>query len=76
MGTDAHKYLNVAYDAGIALVRNPSALERELSVAASYLPEGKIGRAPCSTPPRSRAAPAGSQPGRRSGPSAVPVSSS
>jgi glutamate/tyrosine decarboxylase-like PLP-dependent enzyme len=44
--TDAHKYLNVPYDAGIALVRNPSVLERELSVAASYLPEGKIGHDP------------------------------
>ncbi len=44
--TDAHKYLNVPYDAGIALVRNPSALERAMSVSASYLPAGEIGRDP------------------------------
>jgi glutamate/tyrosine decarboxylase-like PLP-dependent enzyme len=42
--TDAHKYLNVPYDAGIVLVRNPSHLERVMSVSAAYLPEGEIGR--------------------------------
>ncbi|MGH8875139.1 MAG: pyridoxal phosphate-dependent decarboxylase family protein [Acidimicrobiia bacterium] len=44
--TDAHKYLNVPYDAGIVLVRNPSALERVMSVSAAYLPEGQIGQDP------------------------------
>jgi glutamate/tyrosine decarboxylase-like PLP-dependent enzyme len=44
--TDAHKYLNVPYDAGLALVRNPSALERVMSVGASYLVEGEIGLDP------------------------------
>lgn len=44
--TDAHKYLNVPYDSGVVLVRNPSALERVMSVSASYLPEGEIGRDP------------------------------
>jgi glutamate/tyrosine decarboxylase-like PLP-dependent enzyme len=44
--TDAHKYLNVPYDAGIALVRDPSTLERVMSVAASYLPPGEIGQDP------------------------------
>ena len=44
--TDAHKYLNVPYDAGLALVRNSSDLERVMSVAASYLVEGEIGLDP------------------------------
>jgi glutamate/tyrosine decarboxylase-like PLP-dependent enzyme len=44
--TDAHKYLNVPYDAGIALVRDPSSLEKAMSVAASYLPPGEIGHDP------------------------------
>lgn len=44
--TDAHKYLNVPYDCGVVLVRNPSALERVMSVSAAYLPEGEIGRDP------------------------------
>jgi glutamate/tyrosine decarboxylase-like PLP-dependent enzyme len=44
--TDAHKYLNVPYDAGLALVRDPSALERVMSIEASYLPEGQIGLDP------------------------------
>jgi len=44
--TDAHKYLNVPYDAGLYLVRDPSALERTMSVSAAYLPEGEIGRDP------------------------------
>lgn len=44
--TDAHKYLSVPYDAGIVLVRNPSTLERVMSVSAAYLPEGEIGLDP------------------------------
>jgi glutamate/tyrosine decarboxylase-like PLP-dependent enzyme len=44
--TDAHKYLNVPYDAGIVLVRDASALERAMSVSAAYLPPGEIGRDP------------------------------
>jgi glutamate/tyrosine decarboxylase-like PLP-dependent enzyme len=44
--TDAHKYLNVPYDAGLALVREPSTLEKVMSVSASYLPEGQIGLDP------------------------------
>ena len=44
--TDAHKYLNVPYDAGLALVRNPSDLERLMSVEAAYLVEGHIGQDP------------------------------
>ena len=44
--TDAHKYLNTPYDAGLYLVREPSDLERTMSVSAAYLPAGEIGRDP------------------------------
>jgi len=37
--TDAHKWLNVPYDSGIALVRDPAALSRAMSFSVSYLPE-------------------------------------
>lgn len=36
--TDAHKWLNVPYDSGIALVRDPEALVHTMGTAASYLP--------------------------------------
>lgn len=35
--TDAHKWLNVPYDSGVALVRNSEALARAMSVSGSYL---------------------------------------
>jgi len=35
---DGHKWLNVPYDSGIVLVRDPHALRRAMSVSASYLP--------------------------------------
>jgi glutamate/tyrosine decarboxylase-like PLP-dependent enzyme len=35
--TDAHKWLNVPYDAGIALVRDPAALRRAMSISGAYL---------------------------------------
>ncbi len=44
--TDAHKYLNVPYDSGLALVRNPSTLERLMSVEAAYLLEGEMAQDP------------------------------
>lgn len=44
--TDCHKYLNVPYDAGVALVRDPAALEAVMSIAAEYLPPGEIGQDP------------------------------
>jgi glutamate/tyrosine decarboxylase-like PLP-dependent enzyme len=44
--TDCHKYLNVPYDAGLVLVKDPSALERVMSVSASYLLPGEIGQDP------------------------------
>ncbi|MDN4490126.1 pyridoxal-dependent decarboxylase [Demequina sp. SYSU T00068] len=38
-GTDAHKWLNVPYDSGIAIVRERADLERAMSMRAAYLPE-------------------------------------
>ena len=38
--TDAHKWLNVSYDSGIALVRDADALRAAMSFAADYLPTG------------------------------------
>jgi glutamate/tyrosine decarboxylase-like PLP-dependent enzyme len=35
--TDAHKWLNVPYDCGIVLVRDPALLEAAMSTSASYL---------------------------------------
>ena len=36
---DAHKWLNVPFDCGFALVRDPEALEQTFRVTAAYLPE-------------------------------------
>ncbi len=38
--TDAHKWLNVPYDSGIAFVRDPDALRAAMSLSGAYLPEG------------------------------------
>jgi aromatic-L-amino-acid decarboxylase len=55
--TDCHKYLNVPYDAGLVLVRDPSWLEKVMSVNASYLLPGEIGLDPgLYTPEMSRRA--------------------
>lgn len=35
--TDAHKWLNVPYDSGIAIVRDPDALKAAMSISGSYL---------------------------------------
>jgi glutamate/tyrosine decarboxylase-like PLP-dependent enzyme len=37
--TDAHKWLNVPQDSGIAFVREPEILQRAMSIAAAYYPE-------------------------------------
>src|SRR5208283_1741056 len=34
---DAHKWLNVPYDSGIAIVRDPEALGRAMSISGAYL---------------------------------------
>ncbi len=36
--TDAHKWLNVPYDSGLAFVRDPRALHRAMALAAAYIP--------------------------------------
>lgn len=36
--TDAHKWLNVPYDSGVAIVRDADALGRAMSISGSYLP--------------------------------------
>jgi glutamate/tyrosine decarboxylase-like PLP-dependent enzyme len=37
--TDAHKWLNVPHDSGIAIVRDTEALRRAMSINAAYYPE-------------------------------------
>jgi glutamate/tyrosine decarboxylase-like PLP-dependent enzyme len=38
--TDAHKWLNVPYDSGLAFVRDPEMLRAAMSLTAAYLPQG------------------------------------
>jgi glutamate/tyrosine decarboxylase-like PLP-dependent enzyme len=38
--TDAHKWLNVSYDSGIAVVRDAASLRAAMSLSAAYLPTG------------------------------------
>jgi len=55
--TDAHKWLNVPYDSGIAFVRNPLDLRRAMSITAEYLPTETRHRNPSDfTPELSRRA--------------------
>ena len=42
---DGHKWLQVPYDCGLAIVRDAGALSRAMSISASYLPSGE-NRAP------------------------------
>ena len=39
--TDAHKWLNVPYDSGLALVRDPEHLRGAFALTAAYLPQGE-----------------------------------
>ena len=55
--TDAHKWLNVPYDSGLAFVREPDALRAAMSVTAAYLPTHPDQRSPSDfTPELSRRA--------------------
>ncbi|MFN7952485.1 MAG: aminotransferase class V-fold PLP-dependent enzyme [bacterium] len=55
--TDAHKWLNVPYDSGVAFVRDPHALRAALAVSAAYLPTETPNRNPSDyTPEFSRRA--------------------
>jgi len=38
--TDAHKWLNVPYDSGLAFVRDPEMLRAAMSLTAAHLPQG------------------------------------
>jgi len=52
--TDAHKWLNVPYDCGLAFVRYPEALRAAMSVSAAYLPAGDVREPMHYTPEASR----------------------
>jgi glutamate/tyrosine decarboxylase-like PLP-dependent enzyme len=55
--TDAHKWLNVPYDCGLAFVRNPEALRAAMAITADYLPPAGTQRNPSDdTPELSRRA--------------------
>ena len=55
--TDAHKWLNVPYDSGLAFVRDPHALKAAMAITAEYLPQSGGERNPSDfTPEMSRRA--------------------
>jgi glutamate/tyrosine decarboxylase-like PLP-dependent enzyme len=55
--TDAHKWLNVPYDSGLAFVRKPGVLPSAMAITAEYLPSGDSRRNPSDfTPELSRRA--------------------
>lgn len=55
--TDAHKWLNVPYDSGLAFVRDPDALKAAMAITAEYLPTDSKQRNPADfTPELSRRA--------------------
>ena len=55
--TDAHKWLNVPYDSGLAFVRDPHALKAAMAITAEYLPQAGAERNPSDfTPELSRRA--------------------
>lgn len=39
--TDAHKWLNVPYDCGLAIIKDPHPLRKAVSISAAYLPESE-----------------------------------
>jgi glutamate/tyrosine decarboxylase-like PLP-dependent enzyme len=55
--TDAHKWLNVPYDSGMAFVRDAEALQAAMAITADYLPTQSTNRNPSDyTPELSRRA--------------------
>ena len=54
--TDAHKWPNIGYDCGIALVRQPETLRAAMAMSASYLVQGAANDPSHSTPESSRRA--------------------
>ncbi len=54
--TDAHKWLNVPYDCGVALVRDPATLKGVMGTQAAYLQESPVREAMNYTPELSRRA--------------------
>jgi glutamate/tyrosine decarboxylase-like PLP-dependent enzyme len=55
--TDAHKWLNVPYDCGIALAKDPHAMQAAMAITAEYLPTESRERNPSDfTPELSRRA--------------------
>jgi glutamate/tyrosine decarboxylase-like PLP-dependent enzyme len=55
--TDAHKWLNVPYDSGLAFVREPGMLPASMAITAEYLPTHEDERSPSDfTPELSRRA--------------------
>ena len=54
--TDAHKWLNVPYDSGLAFVRDAAALNNAMSLKAAYLPQGAQRQPSQYTPELSRRA--------------------
>ncbi|MGO8946803.1 MAG: pyridoxal phosphate-dependent decarboxylase family protein [Ktedonobacterales bacterium] len=51
--TDAHKWLNVPYDSGLAFLRDPDALRAAMSTSAAYLPSPSEKRDPAQFTPES-----------------------
>jgi glutamate/tyrosine decarboxylase-like PLP-dependent enzyme len=54
--TDAHKWLNVPYDSGLAFVRDPEPLSAAMGVTAAYLPDSMLREPAAHTPELSRRA--------------------
>ncbi len=54
--TDAHKWLNVPYDCGLAFVRDAEALRAAMALSAAYLPDAAVREPMNYTPEASRRA--------------------